>query len=69
VTVEPHRKASVLWGVVGALTFLVLVQGYELAVGDRVGLLVKTVVTLAVLVAVTTVVHRLRPRLYGNESP
>jgi hypothetical protein len=30
--VTPRRKSALLWGAVGLLAFLVLVQGYELAV-------------------------------------
>ncbi|NIW29157.1 MAG: hypothetical protein GWN07_18345, partial [Actinobacteria bacterium] len=36
------------WGLVGALSFLVLVQGYELAVGLPVGLLPKLAVAALV---------------------
>jgi hypothetical protein len=31
--VNARRTSSLLWGVVGALTFLVLVQGYRLVLG------------------------------------
>jgi hypothetical protein len=69
VTVEPRRKSSLLWGVVGSLAFLVLVQGYELLADRPVGLVPKAAVALVVLVVVAVATHRLRPRLYGNESP
>ncbi|MEE6209675.1 hypothetical protein U3A55_05860 [Salarchaeum sp. III] len=48
-----NRDAAV-WGVVGALTFLVLAQGYRLATGDGLGLPVLLGVAIAVF-AVTTV--------------
>jgi hypothetical protein len=67
--VKPRRKASVLWGVVGSLSYLVLVQGYELLAGRPVGLVPKAAVAVVVLVVVAVTAHRLRPRLYGNESP
>jgi len=51
----PERRAVVLWGVIGALAFLVLLQGYELLADRRVDWLVKAVVTLGVgLVAAGT---------------
>jgi hypothetical protein len=49
-TLAPVVKASLLWGVVGGLCFLVLIQGYELVADQRVSYLVKFAV--AVLVAV-----------------
>ncbi len=64
---DPRHKASALWGVVGGLSFLVLVQGYELAVGVRLGVTVKTGVALAVVVAATLLTHLARPRVRGNE--
>ena len=45
---EPRTKASLLWGLVGALTFLVLLQAYQLATQEF--------ASLGVVVAVTTVV-------------
>jgi hypothetical protein len=47
---SPVAKASLLWGVVGGLCFLVLIQGYELLADQRVSFLVKFAV--AVLVGV-----------------
>lgn len=64
---EPHQKASVLWGVVGGLAFLVLVQGYELLAGTAVTVLAKAGVALAVAATVTAAAYVVRPRLYGNE--
>jgi hypothetical protein len=45
---EPRLKASLLWGLVGALAFLVLVQGYELLDGPGVSFLVKLAVATGV---------------------
>ncbi|PSP86172.1 hypothetical protein BRC83_01970 [Halobacteriales archaeon QS_1_68_17] len=36
-----HLKVSLLWGVVGVLSFLVLAQGYELLTGTGIDLAVK----------------------------
>jgi len=44
----PVVKSSLLWGVVGALCFLVLIQGYELVTDQRVSVLVKFGVALLV---------------------
>jgi len=62
-------KASLLWGVVGGLAFLVLLQGFELLTGQRVSIGVKAGVTLAVLVAATGLTYAAHGRLPGNESP
>jgi hypothetical protein len=52
--VTPRRKSALLWGAIGALSFLVLAQGYVLLVGRLpvgflgrlgVGLLVGAVTT------------------------
>jgi hypothetical protein len=48
---EPRFRASLLWGVVSLLAFLVLLQGYELLADERVTLGVKALV--AVIVGVT----------------
>lgn len=66
---RPELKASLLWGVVGALAFLVALQGYELWSGDRVDLLVKFGVAVVVLVGATGLTSAARDRLPGSESP
>jgi len=62
-------KASLLWGVVGGLAFLVLLQGYELVADVRVALLVKFGVAMAVTAGATALTYAARDRLPGNESP
>ena len=52
---RPRVKASLLWGVVGLLGFLVLLQGYELWSGYRYDLAVKAGVAVAVGVGATGV--------------
>lgn len=65
----PRTKSSLLWGLVGGLAFLVLVQGYQLVVGPLVAF--GTLLGVAVLVAVgaTLLTYAARTRLPGNESP
>jgi len=65
---EPSTKSSLLWGVVGGLAFLVLLQGYELVTGQRVTVAAKAGVALAVLVGATVLSHAAQDRLSGNES-
>ncbi|EMA34275.1 hypothetical protein [Haloarcula japonica] len=66
---DPRTKASLLWGVVGTLAFLVLTQGYELLAGMPVSIPVKAGVAVAVGVGATFASYRMQPRLFGNESP
>jgi hypothetical protein len=58
---EPAVKASLLWGLVGGLTFLVLLQGYHLLRGEFVGfgVMVGVAGVVCLLTAVST--HVLRP--------
>ncbi|MEF8756688.1 MAG: hypothetical protein V5A33_00470 [Halobacteriales archaeon] len=44
-------RASALWGLVAAMLFLVLVQGYEAAVGLSLGAAAKLAVALVVFAA------------------
>ena len=66
---DPRTKASLLWGVVGCLAFLVLLQGYELLSGQRVTVAAKGGVAVAVLVGATALSYAAQDRLPGNESP
>jgi hypothetical protein len=66
---DPRLKASILWGIVGGLAFLTLVQGYELVAGAGVDAVVKALGAVAVTLVATIATHLMRPRLYGNESP
>ena len=59
----PRTKGSLLWGVVGAFAFLVLVQGYDLAVGLDVGFGARFAVAAVVGVVAAVLSHRLAPRL------
>jgi len=60
---SPEAKASLLWGVVGGLAFLVLVQGYELVGSEAITVTAKVGVTLAVAVGATLLTYAARSRL------
>ena len=66
---RPARKASLLWGAVGGMAFLALVQGYHLVGGEFVGLTPMVAGAVGVLVATTAIAHTVRPRLTESESP
>ncbi len=66
---DSRTKSSLLWGVVGGLAFLVLLQGYELLADVRVALGAKFGVALVVLVGATALSYAAHNRLPGNESP
>ncbi|MFC3477546.1 hypothetical protein [Halobacterium litoreum] len=51
---DARTKASLLWGVIGALAFLVLAQAYLFAAGETVGF--EPTVGIAVVVAVAATV-------------
>ncbi|WP_459193549.1 hypothetical protein [Halosimplex sp. J119] len=60
---SPRARSSLLWGVVGGLSFLVLVQGYEL-VGDLgVGIGIKIIVALVVAAVATLLTYAAGARL------
>jgi hypothetical protein len=64
---DRRHRDSLLWGVVGAMAFLVLVQGYELLTDAGVAALVKLGVAVVVLVVTAVSAHVVRPRLARNE--
>jgi hypothetical protein len=66
---DQRTKSSLLWGVVGALAFLVLLQGYELLAAQRVSVGAKAGVAVAVLAGATVLSYVTHGRLPGNESP
>ena len=53
----PRTKSSVLWGVVGALSFLVLTQGYRLFGIGRITFPVMVGVALVVGIVATARAH------------
>ena len=61
---ERRTRRSLLWGIVGALSFLVLLQGYELVTGELVDVPVKFGTALVVLVGATAITY-----LVGGRPP
>jgi hypothetical protein len=61
--VDRRRQSAALWGVVGALSFLVLYGAYLLAGGRGVALVGAGGVALAVGVLVTLAAYALEPRV------
>jgi hypothetical protein len=72
-TVDPEVEASLLWGIVGGLVFLVLVQAYHLLGGAFVGIAVMGGGALLVAAVTAASTHVLRQRLSWSvaesESP
>ena len=67
---DPERKSSLLWGVIGGLSFLVLIQGYHLVTGEFVGVWVMAGVATIVFTVSTVSTHLMRPLLARrNERP
>ncbi|WP_336326851.1 hypothetical protein [Halovenus sp. HT40] len=60
---DPEVKSSLLWGVVGGLAFLVLLQGYQLLADQFVSVELVAGVAVAVGAVTATVAQLLRPRL------
>jgi hypothetical protein len=58
-----RRRSAVLWGLVGALSFLVLAQGYRLVTGEGVSPLATVAVALVVFAGTTGLSYALEPRL------
>lgn len=63
--IEPEVKSSLLWGVVGAFAFLVLIQGYHLVTGEFVGIAAMAGVAIVVGAVSAVTTHLLRPRVRG----
>jgi hypothetical protein len=61
-------KASLLWGLVGSLSFLVLVQAYHLTAGSFLGIWVMVGVAGAVGGLTAGLTYLARPRLAGTRS-
>jgi hypothetical protein len=65
---NPRVKASVLWGAIGALSFLVLVQGYELLSDVRLSFTLKFAVAGVVAVLATGSTYLAEPMLAGGNG-
>jgi len=63
----PQQKSSLLWGSMGALSFLVLVQGYRLFVGTfDIGAVAIGGIALLVGAAAAGITHALASRIHEN---
>jgi hypothetical protein len=60
---HPRTKSRLLWGVVGLLSFLVLIQGYELVTDNLVDWGLKLAVAVVVGVAAAVVTGESQARL------
>lgn len=64
---DSRTKSSLLWGVVGLLSFLVLIQAFELVTGDPVDWVIKAAVAVVVGIAAAFATDRSRNRLAGHD--
>jgi asparagine N-glycosylation enzyme membrane subunit Stt3 len=60
---DPRRRSSLLWGLVGALSFLVLLQGYHIVSDGFLPLPAVVSATVVVALASAALAHVLRPRI------
>jgi len=60
---DPEVRSSLLWGLIGALAFLVLVQGYQLLTEEFVGVAVGAGLTLLVGIVTAGATYFARPLL------
>jgi hypothetical protein len=65
---DPRMKASLLWGAIGALSFLVLIQGYELYTGERIAFGLKFVVASCVGALAVGSTYLAEPLFYGENK-
>ncbi len=65
---DPRVKASLVWGVIGALSFLVLVQGYELLSADRLPFGLKFATAGVVGAAATGSTYLAEPVVLGGNG-
>lgn len=61
-----RRRAAAVWGAIGGLSFLVLLQAYELLTGMRVALTVKFGMAILVTLIATVLIRRLASRISEN---
>lgn len=56
-------KSSLLWGLIGAFSYLVLIQGYHLVTGTFTGIVPMVVVAAGVFVVSALTTHLVRPHV------
>ncbi|WP_136688877.1 hypothetical protein [Halorhabdus amylolytica] len=67
MTAETDWRAALLWGLVGGLSFLVLLQGYELLTPARVDPPVKAGIAILVTAGGAILAAIVGPRLRGRQ--
>ncbi|KYH25264.1 hypothetical protein HAPAU_26500 [Halalkalicoccus paucihalophilus] len=65
---DPRLKASLLWGAIGALSFLVLVQGYELLTDGRLAFALKFAVAGVVALVAAGSTYLADPLVFGRNG-
>lgn len=65
---DPTVKSSLLWGMIGALAYLVLLQGYQLVAETFVGLPAMVGVATVVGCVSAVTAHALRPRIRARAN-
>jgi hypothetical protein len=65
---DPRLRTDLLWGAIGGLSFLVLLQGYHLAGGTFVGVGPTVAVTAVVFLVTAVVARAVRPRVAGRDG-
>lgn len=65
---DRRLKASLLWGAIGALSFLVLLQGYELLSDGRLAFGLKFGIAVVVGVAATGSTYLAEPIVSGQNG-
>ena len=65
---NPRTKASLLWGLTGALVFLVGLQAFRLATGESVGLTATVGVALLVGVVASVATYLVEGRALGGKE-
>jgi uncharacterized protein YebE (UPF0316 family) len=66
--IDPRAKSAVLWGLVGFLSFLVLVQGYALLAESLVTITQALALALAVGIGAGAGAYLLEPRLAARAA-
>jgi len=66
--VNPRTKASLLWGLTGALVFLVGLQAFRLATGETVTLGATAGVAMLVGIVATVAAYFLEGRVVGRKE-
>jgi len=65
---DPRLRSDLLWGAIGGLSFLVLLQGYHLVGGTFVGVGPMVAVAGGVFLATAATAHAVRPRVAGGNG-